>query len=118
MLRKAVAKHKDIGMKQIFDSNGDIAWRYIDIMESCFGVGACDEGFSLMGQVNSLLTSPSQSAKVKSMISEERLKRITANATKQAMRETEVQLIHEFHAKLSLGFSDTQHLEPLKSISQ
>ena len=57
-LRKALAKHKDINMEKIFSDNADIAWRYIDIMNSCFAVGVADEGFSLMQQVNSLLTSP------------------------------------------------------------
>ena len=47
-LRKALAKHKDINMKKIFSDNADIAWRYIDIMNSCFAVGVADEGFSLM----------------------------------------------------------------------
>ena len=55
-LRKAVALYKDIDIKKIFNNNGDIAWRYTDIMDSCFGVGVSDEGFSLMERVNSLLT--------------------------------------------------------------
>ena len=57
-LRKALAKHKDINMEKIFSDNADIAWRYIDIMNSCFAVGVADEGFSLMQQVNALLISP------------------------------------------------------------
>ena len=57
-LRKALAIFKDINMKKIFNNNGDIAWRCIDIMKSCFGVGMGDEGFSLMEQANSLLTNP------------------------------------------------------------
>ena len=57
-LRKALAKYKDINMKRIFNSNGDIAWRYTDIIKSCFEAGVGDEGLSLMEQVNSLLTSP------------------------------------------------------------
>ena len=55
-LRKAVALYKDINMEKIFDNNGDIAWRYTDIINSCFEVGVGVEGFSLMEQVNSLLT--------------------------------------------------------------
>ena len=51
-----MAFYKDINMEKIFSNNGDIAWRYIDIMDSCFGVGVSDEGFSLMERVNSLLT--------------------------------------------------------------
>ena len=53
-----MAIYKKINMEKIFNNNGDIAYRYIDIMKSCFEVGAGDEGFSLMEQVNSLLTSP------------------------------------------------------------
>ena len=59
-LRKAVAIYKDIDMEKIFSNNGDIAWRYTDIMKSCFEVGVGDEGFSLMERVNSLLTNLAQ----------------------------------------------------------
>ena len=55
-MRQALALYKDIDMKKIFNNNGDIAWRYTDIMNSCFEVGVGDEGFSLMERVNSLLT--------------------------------------------------------------
>ena len=58
-MRKALALYKAIDMEKIFNNNnGDIAWRYIDIMDSCFEVEVGDEGFPLMEQVNSLLTSP------------------------------------------------------------
>ena len=57
-MKKALAKHKKINVEKIFNNNGDIAWRCIDIMKSCFGVGMGDEGFSLMEQANSLLTNP------------------------------------------------------------
>ena len=57
-MRKAVALYKDINMEKIFNNNGDIAWRYTDIMYICFEAGVGDEGFSLMERVNSLLTSP------------------------------------------------------------
>ena len=53
-----MARHKKINVEKIFNNNGDIAWRCIDIINSCFEVGVGDEGFSLMEQVNSLLTSP------------------------------------------------------------
>ena len=53
-----MALYKDINMEKIFNNNGDIAWRYTDIIKSCFEVGVGDEGFTLMEQVNSLLTSP------------------------------------------------------------
>ena len=53
-----MALYKEINMRKIFSNNGDIAWRCIDIINSCFGVGVGDEGFSLMERVNSLLTSP------------------------------------------------------------
>ena len=55
-LRQALALYKDINMEKIFSNNGDIALRYTDIINSCFGVGVSDEGFSLMERVNSLLT--------------------------------------------------------------
>ena len=55
-MRKTVAIYKDINMEKIFSNNGDIAWRYTGIMDSCFEVGVGDEGFSLMERVNSPLT--------------------------------------------------------------
>ena len=55
-LKKALTLYMGIGMKKIFNNNGDIAWRYIHIKGICFKVGVGDEGFSLMERVNSLLT--------------------------------------------------------------
>ena len=104
-------------MEKIFSDNTDIAWRYIDIMDSCFEVGVADEGFSLMQQVNALLISPSQLTKVKSKISQNKFKKIVKKAAECVVKGTEIQLICEFHAKLSLDLpSITQWLLPLRKL--
>ena len=67
-LRKALAKYKDIDLKKIYSNNRDIAWGQINNMYYCFDVGVSDEGFSLMGQINSLPINSSQLVEVKSSL--------------------------------------------------
>ena len=58
-LRKALAIYKDIDLKKIYSDNEDIASGQINNMYYCFDVGVSDEGFLLMGQINSIAISPS-----------------------------------------------------------
>ena len=79
-MRQALEKHKGIDIKKINFGHGNTASIYIDIIDGCFEVGLSDEGFSLMEQVNSLPISSALLAKMKSSISDSKLKSIVSHA--------------------------------------
>ena len=86
---KALNQYKQIEMDKIYTHNGSIIHKYIQVMESCFGIELFNEGFSLMKIINSLPLNPSHLAYIKSKIPDSCYKKMITNASPYGVGEHE-----------------------------